>query len=288
MENHSCASCDRRKVCNNYSGSTAFTLIELLVVIAIIAILASLLLPALSRAKERAHRAACLSNEKQMGAGDQMYADDDALKAFSGTFDDGDDDLNWLYPQYVPNWKTFLCPSTRNSIDATPVPTPNPYPKFSSNWSGVEYPDRVHGNATIIKDLQQDAPGGRLGTTNGMSYEVAGYLHGGPSSDFTRKTQNSATGYILRLTNSVYPEYDFHGQVVGPADIWIFYDADDPGNNDPNRLYNDFPEAGDNHGVAGGNVTFVDGHVEFVSQKNYLRSWFRGTDEGKTQRIPGT
>ena len=76
--------------------------------------------------------------------------------------------------------------------------------------------------------------------------------------------------------------------MVGPADIWIIYDADDPGNNDPNRQWNDYPEAGDNHGVAGANVTFVDGHVEFVSQKNYLRSWFRGTDEGKTQRIPGT
>ena len=59
--------------------SKAFTLIELLVVIAIIAILASLLLPALGRARESGKRAVCASNLHQIGVAATMYVDDWAV-----------------------------------------------------------------------------------------------------------------------------------------------------------------------------------------------------------------
>jgi len=69
-------SSDQERGCGTVSRSGAFTLIELLIVIAIIAILASILLPVLARAQQRADRAYCLNNMRQLAEAWIMYADD--------------------------------------------------------------------------------------------------------------------------------------------------------------------------------------------------------------------
>lgn len=151
-----------------------FTLIELLTVIAIIAVLAGILLPALNRARGRAHSTACLNNQKQIGTGFLFYANDfnDSVMLALNVGNAGNwhsyhallsDSPSWqatadwaanlpapmLFKLGYYNWKLNNCPATAQRLpDATSyhpyvyaVPFPSGDPSFGlrpeyQTWSG--------------------------------------------------------------------------------------------------------------------------------------------------------
>lgn len=283
-----------------------FTLVELLVVIAVIAILLGLLLPALVRAREAARRASCAHNCRQVGLAVKMYAAESPgglfpsvkrritvtfpCDAYNGGLQGADFffDAPAMYPEYVSQLDVLVCPSDpdagkfKQGIWNLDGRTDQPYDLCRvGSMSYIYLAWAFRGERDyILEGMSENDPGSDIGyniSTAFVGAVVEKLIEAGNGNldvydedlEYVHESYGEVTVYRLREGVERFLITDINNPAAASAaqtQIGYYCDIAAP---NVERF---------NHAPGGGNLLFMDGHVEFRKYPGpwpYSRAWMR-------------
>ena len=265
------------------SGSLAFTLIELLVVIAIIAILAALLLPALSKAKDRAKTINCLSNLRQWGTALQV-----------SVTDTGDE----MPRDGTDNAKQYACDTGATSGPGSPN---DDYAWFNVLGVMADKPLSNYWNSAGGNSVAKlPFPGGK-----GKIWHCPAAYSQDPASAFVAGGAYGFFSYVMNIdlkdispmggsyTAFDYPHMPKVSNIRKPSATVLLTEAAFspsqelyPPSPDRNGI---FPAARHarfsmRHNAAGGNIVFVDGHSAYFKRSSITNGTNSDSGTGRIER----